>query len=74
MIPSRQATCPGYRGRVADQVVRRWTVEEFFENTDPPTDDDVPITLEGRRLDTTEKVIAYLEEINQNRAAPQRAG
>jgi hypothetical protein len=73
MMPTRQAAWAGYRGRVADQVVRRWTVEEFFGNTDPPTDDDVPIALDGRRLDTPEKVIAYLEEINRNRAAPQRA-
>jgi len=71
--PLRRAT-PGYLGGVAKQVVRRWTVEEFFANTDPPADDDVPITLDGRRLDTPEKVIAYVEEINRNRAAAQRAG
>jgi hypothetical protein len=41
----------------------------------PPTDDDVPITRDGRRLDTPDKVIAFLEEINTRRdAATRRAG
>ena len=34
-----------------------------------PTDDEVPITADGRRLDTPEKVIAFLEEINAERVA-----
>jgi hypothetical protein len=34
-----------------------------------PTDDDVPITRDGRRLDTREKVIAFLQEINTRREA-----
>jgi hypothetical protein len=41
----------------------------------PPTDDDVPITRNGRRLDSREKVIAFLEEINAHRdALTRRAG
>jgi hypothetical protein len=36
---------------------------------EPPTDDEVPITADGRRLDTVEKVIAFLNEINAERAA-----
>ena len=56
------------------RVVRRWTIEEFFRDAGPPTDDDVPIALDGRRLDTPEKVIAYLDEINRNRATAQRDG
>ena len=35
----------------------------------PPTDDDVPIALDGTPLDTPAKVIAYLQEINEQRAA-----
>ena len=35
----------------------------------PPTDDDVPITRDGRRLDTPEKVIAFIDEINAERSA-----
>lgn len=33
----------------------------------PPTDDDVSITLDGRRLDTPAKVIAFVDEINASR-------
>lgn len=29
----------------------------------PPTDDDVPIAIDGRRLDTREKLLEYLVEI-----------
>jgi hypothetical protein len=35
----------------------------------PPTDDDVPVALDGTRLDTPAKVIAYLEQINARRDA-----
>jgi hypothetical protein len=28
------------------------------------TDDEVPITLDGRRLDTKDKVLAFLAEVN----------
>ncbi len=38
----------------------------------PPTDDDVPIALDGTPLDTPAKVIAYLEEIDARRDAAQR--
>jgi hypothetical protein len=34
----------------------------------PPTDDDVPISRDGRRLDTPAKVRAFLDEINARRA------
>ena len=39
----------------------------------PPTADDVPITHDGRRLDTPEKVIAFLREINAERAPARSA-
>jgi hypothetical protein len=35
----------------------------------PPTADDVMVTLDGRRLDTKEKVIAWVDEVNAARAA-----
>jgi hypothetical protein len=41
-----------------------WTVEEFFADSRPPTEDDVPIAADGRVLDTPAKVIAYIDEIN----------
>ena len=34
----------------------------------PPTSDDVTITLDGRRLDSKEKVLAWLAEIDVDRA------
>lgn len=34
----------------------------------PPTPDDVSITADGRRLDTPEKLIAWVHEFNASRA------
>jgi hypothetical protein len=34
----------------------------------PPTPDDCTITGDGRRLDTKEKLLAYLDEVNEERA------
>jgi hypothetical protein len=44
-----------------------WTVEEFFADSRPPTDDDLPIAADGRVLDTPAKVIAYIDEMNDTR-------
>ena len=38
------------------------------------TDDEVPIALDGRRLDTKEKVLAFLAEVNAERDADPAAG
>ncbi|MBA3289615.1 MAG: hypothetical protein H0U21_16645 [Acidimicrobiia bacterium] len=54
--------------------VRSWPSAKEIAGTQPPTDDDVPITLDGRRLDTPEKVIVFVHEINEQRAADQRPG
>lgn len=35
----------------------------------PSTDDEVPITLDGRRLDTKQKVLEFLAELEARRAA-----
>jgi hypothetical protein len=48
---------------------REWTIDEFLAGSRPPSDDDVPMTLDWTPLDTREKLIAYLEEINRRRAA-----
>ena len=45
-------------------IVRSWPTAKEIAGNEPPTDDEVPITADGRRLDTPEKVIAFLEEIN----------
>ena len=58
---------------VADRtaVVRSWPNAKEIAGNEPPTDDEVSITADGRRLDTPEKVIAFLEEINAERAVRQ---
>lgn len=53
------------------------TAEEWFERmrkAPPPTDDDVSILWDGTRLDSREKVMAWLEQVEAKRAADQAAG
>ena len=53
------------------------TAEEWFErmrDAPPPTDDDVPILLDGRRLDTREKVLAWLAEVDAARSEGGSSG
>lgn len=48
------------------------TSDEFIarvEGTRPATCDDTSITVEGRRLDTKEAVLAWLRELETERAA-----
>jgi hypothetical protein len=42
---------------------------DLFLHAPPPTPDDVSITMDGRRLDTKAKVLAFLAEIEAERAA-----
>ncbi len=49
--------------------LRALTFEDLAADARPPTPDDVPMTLDWEPLDTREKLIAYLEAINQRRAA-----
>jgi hypothetical protein len=51
---------------------REWTIDEFLAGSRPPSD-DVPMTLDWTPLDTREKLIADLEEINRRRAASMTA-
>ena len=47
------------------------TAEEWFEGmryADPPTDDDVTILWDGRRLDSREAVMEWLAEVEAKRA------
>lgn len=39
-------------------------IAELMRNAPPRTSDDVSITMDGRRLDSPEKVRAWLAEIN----------
>ncbi len=40
---------------------------ELAEDLRPPTDNDVPMTLDWEPLDTREKLLGFLEEINRRR-------
>jgi hypothetical protein len=51
-----------------DIVCSGLSAKEIAGN-ETPTDDEVPTTADGRRLDTVEKVIAFLDEIHAERAA-----
>ncbi len=44
-------------------------LNELFAGAEPPTDDDVSVTNDGRRLDTPEAVIAFFEEMKAARLA-----
>lgn len=41
---------------------------ELFGGAEPPTDDDVSVTNDGRRLDSAEAVIAFFDELRAQRA------
>jgi hypothetical protein len=44
-----------------------WTSARELVGDVPRTDDDVPLTLTGERLDTPAKLRAFLEELNAGR-------
>jgi hypothetical protein len=48
-------------------------VSDSLRDAPPPTTDDVTVLFDGRRLDTKEKVLAWLAEIEADRAAAQSA-
>ena len=53
------------------------SAEELFERVrlaPPPTDDDVTILWDGRRLDSKEKVLAWLDEVAVAREQEASAG
>jgi hypothetical protein len=46
------------------RVFKPGEVNALFRDAEPPTDDDVSITKDGRRLDTAEKVIEFFAELD----------
>lgn len=44
----------------------------FVAGGGPPTDDDVSITNDGRRLDSAEAVLAFVEELRREQEALER--
>lgn len=53
---------------MVSDAARVFDVRELCSDMRPPTDDEVPTALDGTRLDTKEKLVAYLDEINPRRA------
>lgn len=43
-------------------------IDEILAFGWPPTDDDVSVTNDGRRLDSAEAVIAFFDEMRADRA------
>jgi hypothetical protein len=54
------------------EVALELDVSAMVAEMGPPTADDVPIALDGTQLDTPDKVIAHLEQINAARDAAPR--
>lgn len=52
---------------MARNDVRELDLKELCRDMRPPSDDEVPRALDGTPLDTKDKVLAYLMEINQRR-------
>ena len=61
-------TTPSHRlNAMANRVVGEIDLDELCRDMRPPTDDEVPTALDGTRLDTKEKLVAHLNEINDRR-------
>ena len=60
-----------YPGSVR-QVFERDEFNALFADLDAPTDDDVSITTDGRRLDSVEAVMAFVEEVARERVTAER--
>ncbi len=66
-----QGSTPSYNCSVMAEgpLLREFTepgeMNRFFAGARPPTEDDVSITFDGRRLDTVEKVLAFAAELEE---------
>lgn len=65
----------GQRGRTVGVVTKLksqydWDeVASLLAGGDAPTDDDVSVTVDGRRLDSAQAVIAFFEDLQAEHAA-----
>ncbi len=44
-------------------------VNELFRNSARPTTDDVSVTLDGRRLDSVDQVLRFIQELDHQRVS-----
>ncbi len=49
-------------------------LDELFADAEAPSDDDVSVTNDGRRLDSAEEVIAFFEQMKADRLGASGAG
>jgi hypothetical protein len=62
-------------GGVREVIRVSWPeIKERLEGGGAPTDDDVSITNDGRRLDSKEAVLEFLAEVEADRVAERQAG
>jgi len=52
---------------MGDTEARQIDTESLRQRMRPPTEDDVPMTLDWQPLDTKEKLLTYLAAINDAR-------
>jgi hypothetical protein len=58
----------------AQPVMTAVELIERMHDAAPPTEDDVPVTFDGRRLDSPEAVSAWLADLAARRGAGADAG
>ncbi len=56
---------------MAREAVRQLDLAELCRDMRPPAEDEVPTALDGTPLDTKEKLVAYLDQINRGRKQPR---
>lgn len=68
LVAVATSPAPSHRlDAMANRVAREIDLDELCRDMQPPTDDEVPTALDGTPLDTKEKLVAYLNEINDQR-------
>ena len=58
---------------VNKRVYEAGELDALLRACPPPTNDDVSVTTDGRRLDTPEAVIEFFEDLRRNGVEPVRA-
>jgi hypothetical protein len=61
------------RGTLIDMAELRpnlhWNTARDLIGLEPPSDDDIPVTASGERLDSSHKIRQFIEQLNLTRAA-----
>src|SRR5262245_40718784 len=69
LIAAPPAKPPHRYACVREAGVRARRVQSLFADMGAPTDDDVSINTDGRRLDSVEAMMAFVEDLARERAA-----